>query len=86
MLLHPSVHVSVSDNFVEARRLQQVYVPLMNWEECREILGGYGFTDNMFCAGEPYEGKDACDVSHDNIWILVRCLGAISISITPIYE
>ncbi|MCG7933439.1 MAG: serine protease [Candidatus Thiodiazotropha taylori] len=40
-------------------RLQEVQVPLVAQDECRQNYGG-SITDNMICAGLPQGGKDSC--------------------------
>lgn len=39
--------------------LQEVSLPIVEQTTCRDVFGSY-LTDNMFCAGEPEGGKDAC--------------------------
>ncbi|XP_059058657.1 trypsin-1-like [Achroia grisella] len=40
--------------------LQEVSVPIISNEACRQTTYGNRISDNMLCAGEPQGGRDAC--------------------------
>ncbi|XP_058839014.1 transmembrane protease serine 9-like [Topomyia yanbarensis] len=44
------------------RKLQELTVPILSYEDCRNQSGYYGFqiNDHMLCAGVPEGGKDSC--------------------------
>ena len=43
-------------------RLQEVEIPLLSPDDCREKLGPRTISDNMICAGQPQGGLDSCQV------------------------
>jgi len=42
--------------------LRQVMLPIVGWDECRDLSGGYQqyVTPRMICAGPPTGGKSIC--------------------------
>ena len=48
---------------VTSERLQEVPIPLISTDRCRDILGSNGIPgDTVLCAGRPEGGIDTCQV------------------------
>ena len=45
------------------RELQELEIPIVDQEECKQKYDPEQITDDMICAGIPYDGKDTCPVS-----------------------